>query len=95
MKEETAQLGELVLIQGSMQRQFLSLLLAQLVKANIGFDADAFLTLLYLFQENMPVPDKDKSQELNRQCEIGMNEWHKLIEMAEIAVNNGEDWRAL
>lgn len=94
MKDETAQLGELVLVQGIVQRQFLSILVSQLIASNTGFNADAFLTALYVYQEHLPMPDGGNDHEYNRQCEIGMSEWRKLTEMAEQAVKDGEHWRA-
>ncbi|MGH6922360.1 MAG: hypothetical protein ACRED5_01195 [Propylenella sp.] len=70
-------LGEIMLVQGAMQRQFLRVLLRRLAADVPDFNAEMFLAELDLLKEALAAGE-DKSA-LHR---FAMKEWARLSEMA-------------
>ena len=74
-------LGEMMLIQGAMQRQFLRAILRRLAFDVPTFDAEMFLAELELLRESL-AENKDKSSIHN----FALKEWERLSEMALAAI---------
>lgn len=70
-------LGEIMLIQGTMQRQFLRVLIRRVANDVPGFNAEMFLAELDLLKESLE-GDKGKSA-LHK---FALKEWERLSEMA-------------
>ena len=70
-------LGELMLIQGTMQRQFLRVVLRRLATDLPTFSAELFLTELDMLGESLA-----KSQERSAIHAFAHKEWERLSEMA-------------
>ena len=69
-------LGEIMLVQGTMQRQFLRVMLRRLSEVP-GFDAEMFLAELELLRENLAA-----GQERSAIHAFALKEWERLSEMA-------------
>ena len=74
-------LGEIMLIQGTMQRQFLRAVLRRLATDVPAFDAELFLAELEILRESL-AESKDKSA-IHR---FALKEWERLAEMAVSAI---------
>ncbi|HEX9904460.1 MAG TPA: hypothetical protein VGA77_05800 [Propylenella sp.] len=70
-------LGEIMMIQGAMQRQFLRAMLRRVATDVPAFNAELFLAELQILQESL-VAGKDKSAIHN----FALKEWERLSEMA-------------
>lgn len=70
-------LGEIMLVQGTMQRQFLRVLLRRLATDIQAFDAEMFLAELELLRENLAA-----GQERSAIHGFALKEWQRLSEMA-------------
>ena len=70
-------LGEILLIQGTMQRQFLRVLLRRLASDIQGFNAELFLAELDLLRESLE-PSRDRTALHS----FALKEWQRLSEMA-------------
>ena len=70
-------LGELMLIQGTMQRQFLRVMLRRMATDVPTFNAEMFLTELDLLGESLA-----KGQEKSAIHGFAHKEWERLSEMA-------------
>ena len=70
-------LGELMLIQGTMQRQFLRVILRRLATDLPAFNAELFLTELDMLGESLA-----KGQERSAIHAFAHKEWERLSEMA-------------
>jgi hypothetical protein len=70
-------LGEIMLIQGTMQRQFLRVLLRRLATDVPAFNVEMFLAELDLLKESL-LAGRDKSALHN----FASKEWERLSEMA-------------
>lgn len=70
-------LGEIMLIQGTMQRQFLRVLLRRLVTDVHAFNSEMFLAELDLLKESLEA-GRDKSALHG----FALKEWERLSEMA-------------
>jgi ubiquitin C-terminal hydrolase len=74
-------LGEIMLIQGTMQRQFLRVLLRRLTTDVDAFDAEMFLAELDLLKESL-----EAGREKSALHSFALKEWERLSEMALDAV---------
>jgi len=74
-------LGEIMMIQGTMQRQFLRALLRRVASDVASFDAELFLAELQILKESLE-EGKDKSA-IHK---FALKEWERLSEMALEAV---------
>ncbi len=74
-------LGEIMLIQGTMQRQFLRAILRRLATDVPGFEAELFLAELEILRESL-ADTKDKSAIHS----FALKEWERLTEMAVSAI---------
>jgi hypothetical protein len=74
-------LGEIMLIQGTMQRQFLRVLLRRLASDVPAFHAEMFLAELELLRESLA-----ESQNRSAIHDFALKEWQRLSEMALEAV---------
>lgn len=83
MPDNTGDVLVIVNTQALMMRQFLSHLLWRLAHDVPGFRGDAFLEQLETAENNMPEADDDDPPDFQAQCEIALEEWSKLREMAE------------
>ena len=70
-------LGEIMLIQGTMQRQFLRVLLRRLSADVSDFNAEMFLAELDLLKESL-----EAGQDKSALHKFAMKEWERLSEMA-------------
>ncbi len=70
-------LGEIMLIQGTMQRQFLRVLLRRLASDVSGFNAEMFLAELDMLKESL-----EAGQDKSALHKFAMKEWERLSEMA-------------
>jgi hypothetical protein len=70
-------LGEIVMIQGTMQRQFLRVLLRRLATDVPGFEAEMFLAELQLLKESL-----EGGKEKSALHAFALKEWQRLSEMA-------------
>jgi len=70
-------LGEIMLIQGTMQRQFLRVLLRRLAADVSDFNAEMFLAELDLLKESL-----EAGQDKSALHKFAMKEWERLSEMA-------------
>ena len=70
-------LGEIMLVQGTMQRQFLRVLLRRLATDVSSFDAEMFLAELELLRESLAA-----GQEKSAIHAFALKEWERLSEMA-------------
>ncbi len=74
-------LGEIMLIQGTMQRQFLRVLLRRLTTDVDAFNAEMFLAELDLLKESL-----EAGREKSALHSFALKEWERLSEMALDAV---------
>ena len=74
-------LGEIMLIQGTMQRQFLRVLLRRLASDVHTFNAEMFLAELEMMRESLA-----ESQNRSAIHDFALKEWQRLSEMALEAV---------
>jgi hypothetical protein len=70
-------LGEIMLIQGTMQRQFLRVLLRRLAADVSDFNAEMFLAEIDLLKESL-----EAGQDKSALHKFAMKEWERLSEMA-------------
>ena len=70
-------LGEIMLIQGTMQRQFLRVLLRRLATDVPAFNAEMFLAELDLLKENL-----ENGEQKSALHKFALKEWERLSEMA-------------
>ncbi len=70
-------LGEIMLIQGTMQRQFLRVLLRRVVSDVPAFNAEMFLAELDLLKESL-----ESGGETSALHKFALKEWERLSEMA-------------
>ena len=70
-------LGEIMLIQGTMQRQFLRVMLRRLATDVPGFNAELLLAELDLMKESLETGSKRSSLHA-----FALKEWERLSEMA-------------
>jgi hypothetical protein len=70
-------LGEIMLIQGTMHRQFLRVLLRRLATDVSGFNAQMFLAELDMLKESL-----DAGQDKSALHKFALKEWERLSEMA-------------
>jgi hypothetical protein len=70
-------LGEIMLIQGTMQRQFLRVLLRRLATDVSSFNPELFLAELDLLRENL-----ETGRDRSALHSFALKEWQRLSEMA-------------
>jgi hypothetical protein len=70
-------LGELMVIQGAMQRQFLRVVLRRLATDVAAFEAELFLAELDLMRESLA-----EAQDRSAIHNFALKEWERLSEMA-------------
>lgn len=81
MATEIDALGEIMLIQGTMQRQFLRILLRRLASDLPQFQPEMFLAELQLLKENL-----EEGKDRSALHDFALKEWQRLSDMAVEAI---------
>jgi hypothetical protein len=77
---DTEALGEIMLVQSTMQRQFLRALLRRIATDVPTFNAEMFLAELQILRESLSAPQKDGQPSAIRN--FALKEWERLCDMA-------------
>lgn len=77
---DTEALGEIMLVQSTMQRQFLRALLRRVASDVPDFNAELFLAELQILRESLTAPQKDGQPSAIRN--FAAKEWERLCDMA-------------
>lgn len=77
---DTEALGEIMLVQSTMQRQFLRALLRRVASDVPDFNAELFLAELQILRESLSAPQKEGQPSAIRN--FAAKEWERLCDMA-------------
>lgn len=77
---DTEALGEIMLVQSTMQRQFLRALLRRIATDVPDFNAEMFLAELQILRESLSAPQKEGQPSAIRN--FALKEWERLCDMA-------------
>ena len=77
---DTEALGEIMLVQSTMQRQFLRALLRRIATDVPTFNAEMFLAELQILRESLSAPQKEGQPSAIRN--FALKEWERLCDMA-------------